>query len=334
MNKENEYLLRKFISGLEKSNRSAHTLVNYQSDLSRFLEWYELTSDARLHKANTQTIELYQQHLMSGEISAPKKSIALRIFSLFSALFHFALKKKKYGVLQAHHKSSKALSTASRKRHLSTIKNFFDFLQEIHADHGRKYAINPVKPKIHAIRLKDSDISHTKMLGLEDWEKIKEAAWRTHERLMIKILYYGGLRLSELTHLRYEDFNETKRSLIFVRKGGSRHELFIQNFEDIYKDVLFLKRTASSPYLFTGKSGAALTTRAMSMRIMSLLKRAKASEGLGPHSFRKACATNLYRKSKDLLLVRDYLNHSDAKVTQTYIDKELLRRDMFLLGTL
>lgn len=335
MNKENETLLNKFTSTLKKSNRSEHTILNYRSDLVQFLNWYEFTANAKLHKANAQTIENYQQYLIecdNAPLTHTDKPLS-KIWSLFSRIIHFVLARKKYGVLKAHQMRTKSLATASRKRHLSTIKNFFDFLQEIHADNGRQFAINPVRPKIHAIKLKDSDITHTKMLSAKDWEKIKEAAWKTSEKLMVKILYYGGLRLSELTHLRFEDFNDTKRTLTFIRKGGSRHELFIQNFDDIYKDILFLKRHSSSSYLFTNRNNKVLTTRAMSMRIMSLLKRAKTEEGLGPHSFRKACATNLYRKSKDLLLVRDYLNHSDAKVTQTYIDKELLRRDMFLLGT-
>jgi len=55
----------------------------------------------------------------------------------------------------------------------------------------------------------------------------------------------------------------------------------------------------------------------MEVSIYSLIRTKK----LTPHSFRKAFATQLYLKTKDLLYVRDYLHHSDAKITQTYIDK-------------
>ena len=58
---------------------------------------------------------------------------------------------------------------------------------------------------------------------------------------------------------------------------------------------------------------------------MKIIERATLEiSDITPHSFRKACATELYMKSKDLLYVRDYLNHKDAKVTQTYIDKKTL----------
>ena len=56
-------------------------------------------------------------------------------------------------------------------------------------------------------------------------------------------------------------------------------------------------------------------------RIIKIFRKSMCpSDELTPHSFRKACATNLYEQTKDLLFVRDYLNHSDAKVTQTYIE--------------
>ena len=59
---------------------------------------------------------------------------------------------------------------------------------------------------------------------------------------------------------------------------------------------------------------------------MSILTKSGLPSELTPHSFRRACATNLYIETKDLLFVRDYLNHHDAKVTQTYIDSTQLEQ--------
>ena len=60
---------------------------------------------------------------------------------------------------------------------------------------------------------------------------------------------------------------------------------------------------------------------------MNILKKSGLPSSLTPHSFRRACATNLYIETRDLLLVRDYLNHHDAKVTQTYIDSTQLEKN-------
>ena len=79
-----------------------------------------------------------------------------------------------------------------------------------------------------------------------------------------------------------------------------------------------------SEFVFANRQGNKVSTKTMYNLIIRLLVQAGCRDGLTPHSFRKACATNLYIKHQDLLLVRDYLNHSDAKITQTYIDKATL----------
>ena len=63
---------------------------------------------------------------------------------------------------------------------------------------------------------------------------------------------------------------------------------------------------------------------------MKILKDSGCNGSLGPHSFRKACATNLYLRHKDLLLVRDYLNHKDAKVL--LIKKKVIHRQLICLS--
>ena len=60
-------------------------------------------------------------------------------------------------------------------------------------------------------------------------------------------------------------------------------------------------------------------------RVLKILEKSNLPKELTPHSFRRACATNLYLETRDLLLVRDYLNHHDAKVTQTYIDSTQIK---------
>ena len=79
-------------------------------------------------------------------------------------------------------------------------------------------------------------------------------------------------------------------------------------------------------FLFQNKEGRPYSLKTFYNQIMKIIERAEVTPGISPHSFRKACATNLYIKTLDLLYVRDYLNHSDAKVTQTYIDKATLSK--------
>ena len=144
---------------------------------------------------------------------------------------------------------------------------------------------------------------------------------------MVNLLYYGGLRLHELVLLRVENLNREAGMITFRRKGGSIHQLQIQNPRQVFFLLFeYIKnREVDSQYVFANRKGGKISIRAMHYEIERFFQQcACPTMGLTPHSFRKACATNLYKKTKDLLFVRDYLNHVDAKVTQTYIDSASL----------
>ena len=222
------------------------------------------------------------------------------------------------------------MSVSSRRRHLSSLKNFFEYLKEIHEDTSDKFSKNPVKSKIHAITLKEIDVTPTTMISKEDFKLIEERTFRTSERLILYLLYYGGLRLSELCELKISNFDFQSRTMTFNRKGGYVHTLVIQKDELIFKNLKHYigENEFNKIFLFQTKRGTSYSPKAMYNKIIKIIERAipnnEISTRITPHSFRKGCATELYIKSKDLLYVRDYLNHKDAKITQTYIDKRTL----------
>jgi integrase/recombinase XerD len=143
---------------------------------------------------------------------------------------------------------------------------------------------------------------------------------------MLYLLYYGGLRLSELRQLKVSNFDFDAKVISFARKGGSIHTLSIQKTDLIFKNLNYFLNSNQfkSDYLFQNSKGKPYSLKGTYNQIKKMIGRATLDKDITPHSFRKACATNLYLKTKDLLWVRDYLNHSDAKVTQTYIDRATL----------
>lgn len=328
--KDHQYL-DLYLMNLARLNKSVHTIKNYRADLLKFFHWIELHEKTPLEKVNGETIGRYKEFLNSGgdvyrEIAANPR---LHFFLWFQYILQRTFFKKHIQRSLLFYQAP--LSVGSRRRHLSSLKNFFQFLKETHEDTSTKFSRNPVKSKIHAITLKDVDVTPTKMLTREQFLSIEEKTFRTQERLMIYLLFYGGLRLSELCHLKISNFDEQSRTITFERKGGSIHTLFIQKADLIFRNWQYYlqQQTFKSDYLFQNKQGRPYSLKAFSNKISKIISRGGLGEsGITPHSFRKACATYLYLKSKDLLYVRDYLNHSDAKVTQTYIDKATLGEKM------
>ncbi len=329
LNLEHLELMDAYLHNLSRLNKSEHTLINYRSDLIKFFTWIEHHEKSRFSKTNGEMIGRYKEFLASGGTvyrNAPNSD--RNIFNWFKSVF------KKVHPKQRFEKSvlflQDPMSVGSRRRHLSSLKNFFQYLKEVNEDHSEKFSKNPVKSKIHAISLKDIDVTPTKMLSREEFKAIEEKTFRTKERLMLYLLYYGGLRLSELCHLKISNFDRVAKIMTFTRKGGSIHTLVIQKEDLIFKNLEFFlgQHQFKSDFLFQNKIGKAYSLKTFYNQIMKIILRAEVSVGISPHSFRKSCATNLYIRTKDLLFVRDYLNHADAKITQSYIDKATLSKNM------
>lgn len=324
MRKDNEQWLNEFLVHNELMNRSFHTISNYRFDLLRFINWFEYIYKSPITKVNSVIISDYQEHLKKG-------LYVRRPISVMERLHYWVMNYQVPKKINFHDEFNSQLAVASQKRHLSTLKNFFEFLKQRYED-KKMFRINPVKDKLHGIKLKDVDQSPTLLFRTESWNHLIESVHRPSDRLLLELLYFAGLRLSEATYLKWEHIDFVYTRLKVPRKGGKVHEWKPRQWHELERDLLFqLKKSPEAIFVFAKKSGAPYSPRAMYAKVMRALANAGLSTQLGPHSFRKACATELYLETKDLLYVRDYLNHSDAKVTQSYIDRQYLS-ERYLLG--
>ncbi|HAZ11435.1 MAG: hypothetical protein A2X86_10655 [Bdellovibrionales bacterium GWA2_49_15] len=320
LKREHQKWLGQFIESLGQTNKALNTIHNYYFDLVLFLEWYEQTTQALIVKIQTTHINAYMQYLLGQEDWKTPARPTRNIF--LAKILHAIRRTRLTPAAPSIQKRPHKLSVAARRRHLSSIKNFFEFLKEQHEDLDRNiFKINPVKSKSHQIKLTDKDQTPTSLLSVSAWEQVCESIKRPKERLLVHLLYRGGLRLDEVRLLKIEDLNQDTRTLTFIRKGGKRHYLKLMHLEII--GPLWKKVASERPpqdYLFLSTHGKPFSHRGLFQHMRNILNKAELPPHISPHSFRKACATQLYHRTKDLLLVRDYLNHSDAKVTQTYID--------------
>lgn len=310
--------IEKYLNSLRSQNKSAHTLKNYRSDIYLFLRWYRSHSARALHHIQGGDIENYTRYLSALEAIEVKASWYQHIWK--KIIFW---RSKNRSTLYPR---SQAMAVASKRRHLSSLKNFFEYLKQSSENGHGPFRYNPVRPKLHAIGLRDKDVVHTKTLTKEHFEKLQEVIVKIEDRLAVALLYYGALRVEELSRLSYDQFHGPSKTLRFIRKGGDMHTLKLPSYEKI--DQLLcahqLRQGLKSQYIFSNNKGQPLSTRTHYNRLMKLFVKAQLPLGLSPHSFRKGRATQLYAETKDLLFVRDFLNHNDAKVTQTYIDTQQL----------
>lgn len=310
--------LGEYLENLARRECSELTLKSYQSDLIHFLSWFELTAARHIDQARAFHIAAYQQFLKVGGVA---QAFQWSLFCTILSIFRFkGIFRSKITFLELR----TPLAVSSRKRRLTSLKKFFDYLGETERmNGGKRFKKHPISPSLHHIKLKDADIEHSKLLPREKFESLCENLTYPEDRLLFRLLFDGGLRIREASRLTYEDFNEQNQNLSLIRKGGKRHTFALQNSTEIFRELARVRQRnyRQSDFIFPSSNGnKPVNVRTLHERVKKHLKSAHLPTNLSPHSFRKGCATDLYQKTRDLLHVRDYLNHQNALVTQTYIE--------------
>jgi integrase/recombinase XerD len=144
------------------------------------------------------------------------------------------------------------------------------------------------------------------------------------DQAMLELLYASGLRVSELVTLKTQQVNFQGNYLIVKGKGAKvRAVPFGQwarrKVSSYLNDVRpRLLKGKSSPYLFTNRSGKAMTRQGFWKLIRRYALTAGIDKRVTPHTLRHSFATHLLEGGADLRSVQTMLGHADISTTQIY----------------
>jgi len=153
------------------------------------------------------------------------------------------------------------------------------------------------------------------------------------DRAMIEMMYGGGLRVSELVHLRIDSINLRQGVARILGKGnkerlvplGGEALQWVENYSRESRPDLMRGRISDT--LFVTARGAGMTRQAFWIRLKKIGKEAGVTTPFSPHTLRHAFATHLLNHGADLRSVQVLLGHSDLSTTQiyTHVAKERLK---------
>jgi integrase/recombinase XerD len=224
---------------------------------------------------------------------------------------------------------SRGLSGRSQARHLAAVRMFHRFLKaDRHAGHDPTEQVEtPRQGRPLPV-----------FLTLEEVEALLGAPPDTtpagiRDRAMLEVLYATGLRVSELVSLTLNAVRLDAGYLV-ARGKGNKERLVPLGRRAVAACQAWLAhgrppllRGKSSPALFVGPRGKALTRQG----VWKLLRRHALSAGLrkplSPHKLRHSFATHLVERGADLRSVQAMLGHADLATTQiyTHLDGRRLR---------
>ncbi|HBL71551.1 MAG TPA: site-specific tyrosine recombinase XerD [Bacteroidales bacterium] len=220
----------------------------------------------------------------------------------------------------------------SQARIISGIKSFYRFLLL-----DEYIAIDPTElleaPKI--------GVKIPEVLTVEEINSILDSIDLSkpegqRNRAMLEVLYSCGLRVSELTSLRYSDvyFEE---AFIKVEGKGSKQRLVpisdtalheIRNY--LYDRHLIPVKKGYEDTLFLSRRGTALSRIMVFHVIKQQVELAGIKKNVSPHTFRHSFATHLLEGGANLRAIQEMLGHENINTTEiyTHIDREFLRSEI------
>jgi integrase/recombinase XerC len=216
-------------------------------------------------------------------------------------------------------RAGEGIARSSIARGLSTLRNFFRFLDRT----GRVH--NPAVKSIKTPRLPQSvpkaldEIDA--LAAIRSAGALQEEPWLAARDQTLMLLLYGcGLRLGEALSLTWATRTDAD-TLRIVGKGRKERIVpvlpIVKAAIAAYRDLCPFKTSGDTP-LFLGRRGKPLSPRILQRQMETLRAQLGLHEHATPHALRHSFATHLLAKGGDLRTIQELLGHASLSTTQRY----------------
>jgi integrase/recombinase XerC len=212
------------------------------------------------------------------------------------------------------------LSSRSVNRKISTLRSWYKHLiREGVVEKSPMGAI--LSPKAGKrlpvfVEQRDMAVLFDEVRFPDDWE-----GWT--ERLLLVILYYTGMRLSEIVGLKEGQVDHGNRSIKVLGKGNKERVIPVNEvLMGAVRDYQDKKRAelegADTEYLLVSRKGRKLYPKYVYRVVHNYLAQITTIDQKSPHVLRHTFATHLMNAGAELNSVKELLGHASLAATQVY----------------
>ena len=197
------------------------------------------------------------------------------------------------------------------KGKLSIVKSLFSFAFRV-GYITSNVAVLAKSPKVHK-RIASMRIDH------DDIRKMVESARCERDCLIIKMMYFLGLRVSEVLRLTWNDFYfDDGVAKVFIKgKGNKERSLIVP--DELYQELLGLKTEYNIDYVFTAyQRNEQLKRQAVNIMLNRLKRELDIDANIHPHRFRHEHSMTSLDNGCDIHLLSRSLGHSSVSITESY----------------
>ena len=229
-------------------------------------------------------------------------------------------------------------SKKTKQVYISVLKSFFVYISDNNDEfytfeNEFKISIKSAKKVKKVKYLTDKEVQT--IIKYLDESKINRGTYYDYIYAFgIKLMLYAGLRISEVLSLRLEDISISdlvdangKRDIYEIHlestKSGEEQTALVK-IEDIQEELEYFKAyyQEDTSSIFKAYKKESLIHRSNFYIGANKIMQKAGVNKKGLHIYRHTCAMQLYRKSKDILVTKEKLRHSDIKTTMIYAHAE------------
>lgn len=295
--------IQRLVSVYLRTLTSPQTIRTYNTEIQMFLGFIVGELGRHLGEVTVEDLALYREHLL--KIYAP--------------------------------------ATAAKK--LTALRRFLTFTYM-----GGATRVNPEALRFFAKSPKVGQDPSYNVLTEEELGRMLSAARSKSMRdyVLLAVLAGAGLREAEVVGLKIGDFRETQGGQVLLRILGKGQKIravpispelwqLVQRYILVSERSLTSHADARKP-LFASREGEGdkpLTTRSVRYIVKKYAEAAAITKAISPHSIRHTVGTNMAVNEAPLLLIQQFLGHSDPKTTMRYVRRaEELASQAYTYNTL
>lgn len=224
-------------------------------------------------------------------------------------------------------RTEEGIARSSINRQMSTLRNFFKFLDRQGVLHNPALAAvrtpKPPQPIPKALSQEEAinSLEAVQNLSEGDWHESRALSWiAKRDAAVLSLLYGCGLRIGEALALNQKD-SPISDVLRILGKGKKERlvpvlPLVIVAVKEYQEACPFDLKAKDA--LFIGARGKRLDAGVVQRQIRKLRQILNLSETATPHALRHSFATHLLAGGGDLRTIQELLGHASLSTTQRY----------------
>jgi site-specific recombinase XerD len=130
-------------------------------------------------------------------------------------------------------------------------------------------------------------------------------------KLVLCFLYYGGLRLSEVINLKWNDL-DFERELIHIKLGKGAKDRVVFLHERL-KNLLKNYSKNDGNFILISERGGKYNKRSIQQIVRIASEKAEINKKVTPHTLRHSFATHLLEAGADIRYIQKLLGHKNIK---------------------